>query len=60
MTRPTKLLLLGALAAGLLAGCEPAPSTQLAPDKGPMPDASKLSPDQVDKILQQNHEEGRK
>jgi len=45
-------------AVGLLFGCEPTPSTPLAPDK-PMPDASKMSSQDIDKLLQKNHEEGR-
>lgn len=59
MTRPTRslghsLLLLIPFAAGLLSGCgDPAPSTKLAPDK-PAPDASKMSPEQVDAMLKQN------
>lgn len=60
MTRPIKLTLLATLAAGLLAGCDPAPSTTLAPDKPPMPDASKLPPGEMDKLLQKNHESDRK
>lgn len=41
------------LAVGLLSGCDPAPSTQLAPDQKP-PDTSKMTPEQVDAMLKQN------
>jgi len=37
------------VAAGILAGCDPAPSTQLAPDQ-PMPDTSKMSPEEIAKL----------
>ena len=42
-----------ALAVALLAGCNAAPSTPLAPDQKP-PDASKMSPQDVDRMLKQN------
>jgi hypothetical protein len=48
-------VLLIAFAAGLLAGCEPAPSTPLAEDKK-MPDTSKMSKEEIDKLLQGNRD----
>jgi len=51
-------LIIATLAAGVLVGCDPAPSTPLAPDK-PMPDASKMSSQDIDKLLKKNHEEDR-
>ena len=54
------LPLLALLAAGLLAGCgEPAPSVPLAPDKK-LPDVSKMSPEESQKLLDQDHAAGRK
>lgn len=50
-----RIFLLGLLAAGLLAGCEPTPSTTLAPEQK-LPDVSKMPPDQVDKMLKGDRE----
>lgn len=50
-----RLPILLVLAAGLLVGCDPAPSTPLAPDKPAPPDASKLSSQKMDDLLKQNH-----
>lgn len=50
-------LILFALAAAILGGCDPAPSTTLAPDKPAPPDASKLPPADMDRLLQKNHED---
>lgn len=57
MTRLTKSFVL-VFALGLLAGCEPAPSTTLAPDK-PAPDASKMTPEAMDQLLKENHAKDR-
>jgi hypothetical protein len=38
------------LAVGWIAGCEPAPSTKLAPEQK-LPDVSKMPSDQVDEML---------
>jgi len=37
------------IAAGVLSGCDPAPSTKLAPDQ-PMPDTSKMSQEEINKL----------
>ncbi|AIE86517.1 hypothetical protein [Fimbriimonas ginsengisoli] len=47
-----RALLALAVAAGVLAGCEPAPSTPLAPDQ-PMPDTSKMSQEEINKLHNQ-------
>ncbi|RYG75373.1 hypothetical protein EON77_11275 [bacterium] len=51
--RVLSILVLVALASALLGGCGSAPSTPLAPDKVP-PDTSKMSPEDVEKLLKQN------
>lgn len=57
--RKLPLLLTALVAAGILSGCgDPAPSTPLAPDQKPL-DASKMSKDDVDKMLQKDHEANR-
>ncbi|CAN5609307.1 hypothetical protein BH11ARM2_BH11ARM2_19640 [soil metagenome] len=57
--KPTLFLAILILAAGLLVGCgDPAPSTKLAPEQK-LPDVSKMSPDQVDKMLKADHDAGR-
>lgn len=53
MRRSTWLLLV--VLGVLLAGCEPAPSVPLAPDK-PLPDTSKMSAEEIQKLHQAGSE----
>jgi len=43
------ILIATLVAAGVLSGCDPAPSTKLAPDQ-PMPDTSKMSQADIEKL----------
>lgn len=49
MKRKLSLLAIALFAAGILAGCEPAPSTPLAPDQK-LPDTSKMTPEEISKM----------
>lgn len=48
-----------ALLGGLVVGCEPAPSTPLAPEVK-LPDVNKMSSEDLAKLKQQSHEGGRR
>lgn len=50
--KPLLALLCLAATSAALVGCDPAPSTTLAPDK-PAPDTSKLSPEEMDKLVKE-------
>lgn len=55
--RNPSLPILVALAAAALCGCGAAPSTPLAPDRPAPPDASKLPAEDMNRLLQKNHED---
>ena len=57
--RSLLILSLVALAAGLVCGCDGAPSTPVAPDTK-MPDVSKMSKAQIDQMLKGNGPPGKK